>query len=78
MYSKFRLNTHPRGSPLTLVDRDGSTLYENEGARLLFAIIEQNDVSMLDQYFSFVSRISLPWTSFVRGSVLDCGHLWKH
>ncbi|WXC53769.1 hypothetical protein QX201_013412 [Fusarium graminearum] len=64
LYRKFtqrpinRYNSYgpPFDIPITITDRDGSLIHEQEGEALLTAIIAQDDVEFLERYFSIDPR----------------------
>ncbi|KAF5671690.1 ankyrin protein [Fusarium heterosporum] len=47
---------HSYDVPMTMIDRDGSKLYENDRLELLLSIVSENDTSALEQYL-----IIAPW-----------------
>ncbi|KAF5655128.1 ankyrin protein [Fusarium sp. NRRL 25303] len=53
-----RYNYHgpPFDVPVTITDRDGTLIHEQEGQGLLYAIITHNDVEFLEKYFAIDPR----------------------
>ncbi|KAK6709500.1 hypothetical protein SNK04_010446 [Fusarium graminearum] len=53
-----RYNQHgpPFDIPITIADRDGSLIHEQEGQALLLAIVTNNDVEFLEKYFAIDPR----------------------
>ncbi|RBA22510.1 hypothetical protein FPRO05_00857 [Fusarium proliferatum] len=54
----IRFNCHgaPFDVPVTITDRDGTLIHEQEGQGLLYTIITHNDVEFLEKYFAIDPR----------------------
>ncbi|KAI1061442.1 hypothetical protein LB507_011258 [Fusarium sp. FIESC RH6] len=54
--NKYNVHGPPFDVPITLTDRDGTLIHEQEGQELLTAIIEHDDVRLLEKYFAIDPR----------------------
>ncbi|CVK94828.1 related to ankyrin [Fusarium mangiferae] len=54
--NRFNSSGPPFDVPVTITDRDGTLIHEQEGQGLLYTIITHNDVEFLEKYFAIDPR----------------------
>ncbi|KAH7183618.1 ankyrin repeat-containing domain protein [Fusarium flagelliforme] len=54
--NKYNVHGPPFDVPITLTDRDGTLIHEQEGQELLTTLIVHNDVKLLERYFAIDPR----------------------